>query len=214
LSAVPNTRARLSHALTIRARGKIIGAIHQWAPSMTRDVEQEYEIDRSAVGLPVDLVPQTLSRREIRIARYDTYPTLMEEVFGTSELVTLCDQFRPFTCREVWIGPGINALLGGAGPGAAALSGAGQFAGQLGLSVVQKAANSAAGSISDAVTAAMTSSVGAPIISALGILTADRRVYEYQYCYFTDIGRQIDAKADRVVSVDATIMWLGRRRVQ
>jgi hypothetical protein len=177
---------------------------------MTREVDTEFEVDPNATGLPVDLVPQTLTRREIRISRYDTYPTLMEEAFGTSELITLCDQFRPFTCREVWRGPGINPL-GSAGSALAGLSG---LAGSLGLSGVANAANKANEDLSNAIGAAASSTVGSAVVTVLGILTADIRMYEYVGCYFTDLGRQLDAKGDRVVSVDATLVWIGRRRVQ
>lgn len=207
--AVPNTRTRLSHALTIRARGRIIGAIHQWNPAQTRTIDTEYEVEPNAVGMPTELVPQIVDRREIRIARYDTYPEIMEEVFGSSELVVLSDQFRPFSVRETWIGPGINPL-GGAG---SALGGISSLAGSLGLTATQNAANAAQASLGNAIGAAATSKVGSAIVSVLGALTADTRVYEYTGCWFSDIGRSIDAKGDRVISVDATLVFLGRRRV-
>lgn len=185
--AVPTTRARLTHALTIHARGRIIGALHQWAPTQSRTVDTEFEVDRHSYGMPVDLVPQTVDRREIRIARYDTYPKIMEEVFGTSELYVLADQYRPFTLREVWRGPAITANssnpLGG-------LSG-----------LLNSVGASAAARTVDRANV------------AIGELTADTRVYAYIGCYFTDVGRMLDAKGDRVVSVEATLVWLGRRRV-
>lgn len=209
IHAVPNTHTRMSHALTIRAGGMVVGAIHQWSPSQARTIDAEYDVEPNAHGLPVDLVPQTVERREIRVARYDTYPLLMEEVFGTRELIVLSDQSRPFTCREVWRGPGIN-LLGGAGT---ALGGLSSLAGSLGLSGVNAAANRAQADLSNAVGAAASSAVGMPVVATLGVLTADLRVYEYGGCWFSDLGRQIDAKSDRVISVDATLVWRTRDRV-
>lgn len=205
--AVPTTRARLSHALTIRARGRIIGAIHQWSPAQSRTVDTEFEIEPNSYGMPVDLVPQRVERREIRIARYDTYPEIMEEVFGTSELIVLADQYRPFTLREVWRGPPITANftnpLGG-------LSGLLNSVGASGAAGTVDRANATVGeAVGD-----FASTTGGQVAAALvGALIADTRVYEYFGCYFTDVGRTLDAKGDRVVSVEATLTWLGRRRV-
>lgn len=207
--AVPNTVTRLSHAVSIRAGGRAIGAIHSFGPAQSRTVDIEYEVEPNSTGLPVDIIPQAVDRREVRIARYDTYPEIMEEVFGTSELIVLSDQFRPFTIREVWRGPGIN-LLGGAGT---ALGGISSLAGSLGLTAAQNAANQAQAGISAAAGAAASGSVGQPLLTALGTITADTRIYEYVGCWFSDVGRTIDAKGDRVITVDATLIWLGRRRV-
>lgn len=196
--AVPNTRARLSHALTIRARGRTIGAVHQWAPAQGRDIDTEYEVEPNSVGLPVDVIPQVMGRREIRIARYDTYPEIMEEVFGTSELEVLTDQYRPFTLREVWRGParGAVAQIGNA------------IAGAVG------AFDAARG---NAVAAAAASSINNPFLGLIdgitGPLLADMRIYTYTGCWFTDLGRQMDTKGDRVVSVEATLVFTDRRRV-
>ena len=207
--AVPNTRARLSHALTLRAGGRIIGAIHQWGPSQTRTIDTEYEVESHSVGLPADIIPQILDRREIRIARYDTYPEIMEEVFGSSELILLTDQYRPFSCREVWKGPGISPL-GAAGSTLGNLS---SLAGSLGLTGAQNAANQAQANLGQAIGAAAASPAGAAALTVLGTLTADIRIYEYVGCWFADVGRTIDAKGDRVISVDATLQFQGRRRV-
>jgi hypothetical protein len=150
---LPNTRTRLDHALTIRVgTGRVVGAIKTFAPSQGRTVDDEFEVNSAASGMPVDLVPQTVNKREFRIERYDLYTKIMEEVFGTKEIVVLTDQFRPFSLREIWRGPA-------------------------------------------------------------GVLTGQQRIYEYTGCWFTDIGRVMDASGDRVVAADATVTWLDRRRV-
>ena len=207
--AVPNTRTRMSHAVTIRAGGRTVGAIHILSPTTARDVDHEFEVEANASGMPVDVIPQNVTRRELRVQRYDTYPEIMEDVFGTSELIVLADQRRPFRLREVWRGPGVN-LLGGAGTAVGNLS---SLAGGLGLSGVNAAANRAQADLENAVGAAGSSAVGMPVLSALGVLTADTRIYEYIGCWFSDLGRQLDAKGDRVVSVDATLVWTDRIRV-
>lgn len=180
--AVPTTRTRLSHALTIRAGGRVIGAVHLWSPSQSRTVDHEFEVEANAVGLPVDLVPGVVDRRELRITRYDLYTAVMEEVFGSFELVNLTDQFRPFSLREVWAGPGIGSEL------------VGSLANIAGASPV--------------LAAGLSGGIG----SFLGGGT--NRQYEYAGCWFTDVGRTIDAKGDRVVSVEATIAYLRKNRIR
>lgn len=150
---LPNTRTRLTHALTIRSgNGRVVGALKAFSPAQSRVVEEEYEVDAQASGMPIDLVPQIVNRREIRVVRYDLYNRLMEEAFGTDEIVVLADQSRPFALREVWRGPA-------------------------------------------------------------GVLVGGQRIYEYRGCWFTDIGRTLDADSDRVSAADATIVWQSRDRV-
>ena len=180
---------------------------------MSRTIDSEYEVNASAHGMPADLVPQTVERREIRVSRYDLYPLIMEEVFGTTELITLADQASPFVVRERWVGPAFDLLgasqdLLGLAPGI--VSG---VPGNLG-SQAQNAIASAIQPASTAVTQALTGRVGSAVVNTLGFISQDIRAYEYSGCYFTDLGRQIDAKGDRVVSVEATLTWLSRRRVQ
>jgi hypothetical protein len=200
----------MAHAITLRSQSRTIGAVHTFAPSLRRTVDAEYEVEANSTGMPVDLVPQLVDGREIRLSRYDLYPLIMEEVFGAFELVLLTDQTRPFTLREIWRGPGINALGGTTGAALGNISGLGN---QLGLPEVAPFIGGIQGSISDAVATATASRVGAPIVGVLGILTEDVRAYEYRGCWFTDVGRQIDAKSDRVISVDATLVFQDRVRV-
>ena len=84
---LPNTKTRLDHALTIRAgTGRVVGAIKDFAPSQGRTLDEEFEVNSAASGMPVDLVPQIVNKREFRISRYDLYTRLMEESFGTGEI--------------------------------------------------------------------------------------------------------------------------------
>jgi hypothetical protein len=209
----------MTHSLTIRVGRRIIGAISQWSPSQRREVEEEFEVQASTetTGLPVDLVPQTLSGRECRINRYDTYPEIMEEVFGSRELIMLTEQTRPFTVREHWHGPARIPGLGIAGTGIGAFA---NLAGSLGENAVSRAARSAQADVSNAVGSALSTdigksnvTVGAIAATTFGLLNPDIRVYEYLGCWFTDVGRQLSAEDSRIVSVDATIVWQERRRV-
>lgn len=188
--AVPNTRTRLSHALTIRAAGRTIGAVHSISPSQSRTVDQEFEVEANSKGMPIDLVPQTVDKRELRVSRYDLYTSIMEEVFGNYEIINLCDQYRPFTLREVWSSrlPGSNAVN--------FLNSAPTLIGQPFGQVTNPLA-----------------SLPPLARSALSFAGSDRRQYEYNGCWFQDIGRQIDAKGDRVISVEATIMYFQKNRL-
>lgn len=113
IGGLPNTRTRLTHALTIRSgNGRVVGAISAFSPSQSRVIEDEFEVDAQASGMPIDVVPQVVNHREIRVRRYDLYNRLMEEAFGTDELIVLADQARPFSVREVWRGPS-GVLVGG-----------------------------------------------------------------------------------------------------
>lgn len=215
--AVPQTATRQSHALVIRVGGRTIGAIHSWGPSTTRTVDAEWEIDSAGHGMPVDQVPQTVERREVRIARYDLYPIIMEQVFGSPELVVLADQARPFSCREVWTGPPLDPFGGAQNLAGSAFGGVqaslAPFGFISGVQSAQEAVAQAAAGTEAAIAAAATSKVGRAVTSLLGKTSTNNRLYEYQGCYFTDIGRTIDAKSDRVISVDATITWLRRRLI-
>lgn len=182
---------------------------------MSQTVDAKFEVDGNGHGMPVDLVPEAVTRREIRIARYDIYVQIMEEVFGSAELIVLADQFRPFSCREVWKGPAFNpfglanSLAGTAFGGV--LGGLAPFNLIPGVRNAQQATQQAANATSSAIAAAATSTAGQAATTVLGATTTvGSRTYEYQGCYFTDLGRQLEATSDRIVSVDATIVWLRR----
>lgn len=154
-SQLPRTRTRTSHALLIRvAGGRVIGAANGFTHTQTRDVEEAFEVDAGSQGHgPVDMIPQTVSRRTLQIQRYDLFQRPMEEAFGTGfEYVSLADQSQPFSLRTAWRSP-VGAVLGG------------------------------------------------------------RRVYEYTGCYFTRIGRVARSDDNRIVNVDAEIIYATRKRV-
>lgn len=46
-----------------------------------------------------------------------------------------------------------------------------------------------------------------------GFLGSQGRQYEFLVCHFERLGRAVDTVGDRVVSVDASLRWLRRRRV-
>lgn len=198
MATVPNTNVRMSHALTLRVGSRVCGAVHAYAPSSSRRLEDVFEVEVNAVGKPREIIPGPLESRELRVSRYDLYLTVMEEIFGSTELINLTDQTRPFTLREAWVGPGLAGALSPFTPG---LNAGGQIAAEL-------AGGPLAGSVPGG-------ALQGAVATGLGVFGAGRsRRYEYVGCWFANIGRQIDAKGERVISVDATIIYTDRQRVQ
>jgi hypothetical protein len=102
----PQTAVRTSHAITLKTdKGITIGLIKQWNPSQNRDINPIYELNVETSGDPLENVPGNVRNLKIKVTRYDLFTTKMEEAFGTSELVFLSDQDRPFTVQEIWRKP-------------------------------------------------------------------------------------------------------------
>lgn len=102
----PNTRVRMGHALTIRARGQTVGLIQQFSPvNQSRPNSMIYELNATTSGEPVERAPQNLSGLSINIDRYDLYSQKMETAFGTADFQMLSDQTEKFQLREVWRNP-------------------------------------------------------------------------------------------------------------
>lgn len=115
VAQVPRTRTRTSHGLLIRvAGGRVVGAVNGFTHTQTREVEDAFELNSTAVGYgPVDQIPQNITQRSLSIKRFDLWQRPMEEAFGVSgEFVTLADQSRPFVLRSIWRSP-VGSLLGG-----------------------------------------------------------------------------------------------------
>lgn len=111
---IPNTRTKTSFALTIHAivgnRRGVIGGINRIAVRQSRTVEEEYEVESFARGLPRELIPQILSNRIVTLKRYELYKATIKQVFAAEyvpggELLTLLDQTSPFTIRLSWSDP-------------------------------------------------------------------------------------------------------------
>ncbi len=182
----PRTLVRTSHVLVLRARGRNIGAVHNYAVSMRRPVEDRFEVNAQGYGMPVDTTPKNIEGREIRLGRYDLYTAIMEEVFGTTEWTCLCDQSGPFDLIERWSDPGLS--LGGL------------------VNATPLVPGSARGALSNV---NVDPNIAGAIAAATSFLTTSSRGRGYAYvgCYFTDLGRTIDAKGDRTINVEATINY-------
>lgn len=152
---VPHTRTQTSHGLTIRVTGgRIIGAVHTFTHTTERQLDEEWEVNIGARGAsPTEIVPQNVTTRALSIERYDLYVRNMEEAFNsTGEIISLSDQFRPFSLRTIWQSP-VGLVLGG------------------------------------------------------------RRVYEYRGCWFRSIGRTASADGQRIINVNAEIVYRDRVRL-
>lgn len=111
----PITKVRSTQALSVHVQlphrpPRLIGAVQGFDVNQSREIDEEYEIDATSVGLPVDLIPQRLSERTITVERLDLYLNLFEEVFNTREIITLTDQFMPLSLRELWRDPSGSAF--------------------------------------------------------------------------------------------------------
>jgi len=102
----PDTRTRMSHALTIRARGQTIALIQNFSPDpQTRPTNYVYELNVATSGEPVERTPQNVGGLELTVDRYDLYTKKMETAFGTADFTMLSDQTEKFQVREVWRNP-------------------------------------------------------------------------------------------------------------
>ena len=208
---VPVTAIRTSHAITIKAGNTTIGQIQTWAPTQSRDVKPKYEINATGIGTPLEHVPGVVTTQTIQVARYDLFTEKMEEVWGTSEpLYTIANQHNPIDVEERWIKYGRRdiPLLPGQ-----PISSATSF---------QKNWNK--GSIMNAI-GANTGTFG----EALGIGDANQiEDYEttvnqnvassveklwYSGCWFSSIGRNMQAQGDRIVMVNATLSYTKCRQL-
>jgi len=126
----PMTQTASSHAITIRnERGIKIGRIQSWSPTMSRQVDQLFEVHANNTGEPVEQVPQTQNQNRVAVERFELYNFNIGEAFGTPvvggvvpqesgssnaiDLVNLTRQVKPFHVREIWRDPfgGIRAYL-------------------------------------------------------------------------------------------------------
>lgn len=106
---VPETLVRTSHSLTINANNTDIGLINGWNPAQSKTITPIFQIATDLRGTysgdPVEKVPGNMSGQTIAVQRYDLYASRMEIAFGTSDLMMLTMQDRPFEVREKWIYP-------------------------------------------------------------------------------------------------------------
>lgn len=130
----PMTQTATSHAITIRTdRGIKIARIQQWAPTMSRTIDQIFEVQVNNNGEPIEQVPQIQNGNRISVERYEMYTNQLGEAFGVptisaasgqdplqtvgsvngNDLVSLVRQIKPFNVREIWRDPfgGIRAYV-------------------------------------------------------------------------------------------------------
>lgn len=115
----PNTRTQTSHAMTIHAKGSMIGAINEWNPEQTMGTTEVFEFGQVTgpyghqFGTPYEKVPGNISGQTIRVRRYDIYTAQMESAFGTINLEMLSSDpgmanggTGHLDLRESWHTPG------------------------------------------------------------------------------------------------------------
>lgn len=84
----PNTKTQTAHAITIHANGQLIGAINEWSPKQSMEVNAVYEFGNrtgpygSDRGAPYEKIPGNITGQTIDVTRYDIYTAQMENAFG------------------------------------------------------------------------------------------------------------------------------------
>lgn len=205
---VPQTAIRTSHALAIRtAQGRVIGAVHGWAETQTREVAEEFTVRPDNYdGLPEALVPQNITGRTLRVSRYDLFRSLMEEAFGEANAVLLTDEANAFDLVETWS----TATSG--------LNLAGRLFGDDNVGLVTNLVpNLIEGGPARAfATTPLDNPLGdtQTALAFIRDLGARPRRYKYSGCRFTDLGRTADAKGDRAINVEATIVWRKKEKIR
>jgi hypothetical protein len=196
---VPVTEIRTSHAVSLRVGNKIIGKIQSWGPSEGRDVKLKYEINAVGTGAPIEAIAGITTSQIIQVARYDLYTKKMEEIWGTSKpLWALTDQHNPIDIEEKWIKFG--KVEKGVIPG------------------MEKFTTSALLNKVGGTEFGKTFGIG--VSNELeGIDVGDvKKSYEvsvekiwYSGCWFTSLGRVMQAQGDRLVLVNAILVYTKKR---
>jgi hypothetical protein len=110
---VPVTKTKTAYSLTLhltvgQKRG-VIGAVHEIATRQRQEVDEEWEVNSLATGIPRELIPQIVSGRSITLKRYDLYSSTLEQLLGIEVdgvgAVTLANQTGPMSMRFMWKNP-------------------------------------------------------------------------------------------------------------
>jgi hypothetical protein len=101
----PNTLVQTTHAVTIKAKGIVVGVIQSWAPGQNRGITPVYEINAATSGEPLENAPGNVGGLTISVTRYDLYSKRMEAAFGTPDALMLGDHNNPFQVQEFWKHP-------------------------------------------------------------------------------------------------------------
>lgn len=105
---VPVTKQRTAFSLTLHAssgnRRGVIGAVKSIAWGQSQNVDEVYEVNSLTRGLPVELVPQLLQSRTIKLNRYELYDDTIFKVFGNPGIM-LIDARTPISMRFMWKRP-------------------------------------------------------------------------------------------------------------
>lgn len=119
----PLTSTQTTHALVIRARGVMIGAVNSWRDNMTRETSQLFEFgnvtgpytsespNSQVSGNAFEKTPNNVTNTSLTVRRYELYQQPFETVFGTSDVTMLSSQLAALDLEESWTTP----VAGGAG---------------------------------------------------------------------------------------------------
>lgn len=193
---VPFTEIRTSHAISIRVANKVIGRIQTWGPSQGRDVKLKYEINATGTGAPIEAVPGVSTAQTIQVARYDLYTRKMEEIWGLPmPLHMLTNQNDPLDIEEKWIkiGSKEKPLI----PGLEKYTT---------TALLDKVGSTAFGKAIGVGTANELEGIEIGAVGKGNVVSVEK--LWYSGCWFTSLGRLHQAEGNRLVLVNATLMYV------
>jgi hypothetical protein len=198
---VPRTELRTSHAITLRAADVTIGRIQNWSPSQARDVKLKFEINAVGTGAPIEAVPGVATTQTLQVTRYDLYTQKMEEIWGMPKpLWALTDQHNPIDIEEKWIkfGTKEKPLI----PGMELVTTS---------SLLDKIGSKKFGKALGLGTANELEGIDIGRAGAGQEVTVEKNWYTG--CWFTSLGRVMQAQGDRLILVNATLVYVKMRRL-
>lgn len=196
---IPATNIRTSHAISIRVGGTTIGQIQSWAPNQSRNITAVHEINAVGTGEPFENAPGIATNLTIQVSRYDLFSAKMEEVWGTKNaLWMLTNQHNPIDVEEKWIRfksgkepqiPWLDKKLGDPFNW-------------------QKTMNR---QVERGINTALYATIGEGANDEYaGLVTGAEYYIEkmwYSGCWFSNLGRNMQAQGDRIVMVNATLQY-------
>ncbi len=106
INNLPNTLARLSPSIVIRATGKngqtnSIGAVVEMSRTVTRSVSRRFELDSEVPGRAVEIIPGAVTNVSLTIKTAMLYTGSLLETLGFYNAEDLALQNVPIDIREV-----------------------------------------------------------------------------------------------------------------
>lgn len=161
----------------------------------------KFEINAVGTGAPIEAVPGLATSQILQVARYDLYVSKMEEIWGLpSPLYTLTDQHNPIDLEEKWvkIGKKNSSLI----PGMEKFTTS---------SLLNKVGESKFGKAIGVGVSNELEGIDVGDVSRSWEVSVEK--FWYSGCWFTNLGRTVQAQGDRLVLANATLVYTKVRKM-